>query len=73
MMSGYSYINLTDKVTYKIVKMDKPVNGADSYIEIGFKDDAGSLEAGGSVVIQARTAKTDWSSYKRGDTSCKRI
>lgn len=67
MMSGYSYINLTDKVTYKIVKMDKPVNGADSYIEIGFKDGAGSIEAGGSVVIQARTAKTDWSSYNQAD------
>lgn len=45
-------------------KLDKPVTGADSYLEISFSDDAGVVSAGGdSGEIQTRSAKDDWSAF----------
>jgi hypothetical protein len=37
--------------------------GADTYVEIGFTNAAGSLAAGGNTTIQARIAKNDWTDY----------
>ncbi len=45
-------------------KLDKPVTGADSYLEISFSDAAGIVPAGGdSGEIQTRSAKEDWSNF----------
>jgi hypothetical protein len=61
---------ITSAVTGKFVKMATPVTGADYYLEIGFTSAAGSLAAGGTVEIQSRFAKTDWTNYTQtGDYS----
>jgi hypothetical protein len=61
---------ITSNVTGKFVKMSTTATGADYYLEIGFTSGAGSLAAGGSVEIQSRFAKTDWSNYTQtGDYS----
>jgi hypothetical protein len=45
-------------------KLDKPVTGADSYLEISFSEAAGFVPAGGdSGEIQTRSAKDDWSNF----------
>jgi lysophospholipase L1-like esterase len=54
---------ITSNVTGKFVKMGTAVTGADYYLEIGFTSAAGSLAAGGTVEIQSRFAKTDWTNY----------
>lgn len=50
-------------VTGTFVKLSSSKNGADTYIEIGFTDGAGTLEPGKSVEVQARFSKDDWSNY----------
>lgn len=61
---------ITSSVIGKFVKMDTTANGADYYLEIGFASGAGSLVPGGTVEIQSRFAKTDWSDYTQtGDYS----
>ena len=45
-------------------KLDKPVAGADTYLEIGFIDNAGTVQPGDSTgEIQIRVAKQDWSNF----------
>ncbi len=57
-------------VTGRFVKMDAPKTGADYYLEVGFTEGAGSIAPGGSVEVQARFSKTDWSNYTQtGDYS----
>jgi hypothetical protein len=58
-----SHTPITSNVTGKFVKMSTAVTGADYYLEIGFTSAAGSLAAGGTVEIQSRFAKTDWTNY----------
>jgi hypothetical protein len=61
---------ITSNVTGKFVKMSTTVTGADYYLVIGFTSGAGSLAAGGTVEIQSRFAKTDWTNYTQtGDYS----
>ncbi|KNY27954.1 S8 family serine peptidase [Pseudobacteroides cellulosolvens] len=40
-------------------------NNADYYLEIGFTEDAGVINPGGSIVIKSRFAKADWSNYNQ--------
>ncbi|MGB8451425.1 MAG: glycoside hydrolase family 48 protein [Anaerocolumna sp.] len=54
-------------ITGTFVKMNPSVTGADYYLEIGFKDAAGTLAAGQSVEVQARFSKTDWTNYTQTD------
>jgi aryl-phospho-beta-D-glucosidase BglC (GH1 family) len=49
------------------VAMDTVTTGADTYLEVGFTGGAGSLAAGGNVIIQTRFAKSDWSNYTQSN------
>ena len=61
---------ITSNVTGKFVKMGSAATGADYYLEIGFASGAGSLASGGTVEIQSRFAKNDWTNYTQtGDYS----
>jgi len=53
----------SSNVTGTFVAMATAKTGADTYLEVGFTSSAGSLAAGGSVTVQTRLAKTDWSNY----------
>jgi endoglucanase len=53
----------TSNVTGTFVTMATAKTGADTYLEVGFASGAGSLAAGGSVTIQSRFAKSDWTNY----------
>ncbi len=49
------------------VKMPEKKNGADTYLEVGFKNEAGTLKPGESIELQCRIAKTDWTNYDQSD------
>ncbi|AWB46889.1 endoglucanase [Paenibacillus sp. CAA11] len=50
------------------VKLEKPVAGADHYVELSFTSEAGILSPGSdSGDIQVRLNKTDWSNYHEQD------
>ncbi|PYG86532.1 carbohydrate binding protein with CBMX2 domain [Ruminiclostridium sufflavum DSM 19573] len=66
MTSGGSYTAVTSYVTSKFVKMTTTTSTADNYIEIGFSG-GGSLSAGGTVEIQTRVARTDWTNYDQSN------
>jgi hypothetical protein len=53
----------SSNVTSAFVAISPAKTGADTYVEIGFTSGAGSLEAGGSMTVQARVAKNDWSNF----------
>jgi hypothetical protein len=57
----------TGNVTGSFVTMSTPRTGADTYVEVGFTSGAGSLAAGGNTTVQARIAKSDWTSYTQTD------
>ncbi|QNU67302.1 hypothetical protein EHE19_001815 [Ruminiclostridium herbifermentans] len=63
MLNGWTYTGVTDKVTGTFGKLSPAVSKADSYFEVGFKDDAGILSAGGYIEIQTRVARNDWTNY----------
>ena len=67
MMSGGAHSNMTNKITGTIVDMSNSVATADTYIEVGFTSDAGTLAAGGSIEIQTRVARSDWSNYNQSN------
>jgi hypothetical protein len=50
-------------VTGTFVTMATPTTGADTYVEVGFTNSAGSLASGGDVTVQAMISKNDWSNY----------
>ncbi|MDT8715084.1 xyloglucanase [Clostridium sp. 19966] len=50
-------------VTGTFTSLASPKTNADSYVEIGFSNAAGSLSPGSSVSIQSRITKADWSTY----------
>ncbi|HEY9059987.1 MAG TPA: cellulose binding domain-containing protein [Pseudobacteroides sp.] len=49
-------------ITYRFVKMSKPAEKADYYVEIGFK--SGQLNPGKNTVVVTWFNKEDWSTYK---------
>lgn len=55
----------SENITYNFVKLSPAVGKQDYYVEIGFKTNAGKLEAGKSIEIQCRIAKNDWSNYSQ--------
>ena len=59
--NGGNYTALTSAVKGAFTKMSTTTSKADTYLEISFS--SGSLAAGGSVEIQTRVAKADWSNY----------
>ena len=61
-----NYTAVTSNVTNKFVKMSTTTQTADTYIEIGFSG-GGSLSAGGTVEIQTRVARNDWSNYDQSN------
>ena len=56
-----NYTGITSSVKGTFVKMSSPTSNADTYLEVSFS--SGSIPAGGVVVVQTRTARTDWSNY----------
>jgi RHS repeat-associated protein len=54
-------------ITGKFVKLDTPFEGADYYLEIGFKVEAGKLSSGKTTEVQVRIAKNDWGNFTPGD------
>ncbi|MFZ5988766.1 MAG: HYR domain-containing protein [Bacillota bacterium] len=57
-----SYKSISSSVKGTPIKYDN-MSDCDYYIEISFSSDAGTLEPGGTVIIQSRFAKEDWSIY----------
>lgn len=53
----------SSNVTGKFVKLDSAKTDADYYLEIGFTSGAGTLAAGGSIEVQVRFSKADWTNY----------
>jgi subtilisin family serine protease len=59
------------RITYRFVTLAASRTGADTFLEIGFTSDAGSLAAGTNTgTIQNRFSKSDWGLYTQtGDYS----
>ncbi len=57
----------SSNVTGAFVAMPTAKTGADTYLEVGFSSGAGDLAGGGSVIIQARISKSDWTNYIQTD------
>jgi aryl-phospho-beta-D-glucosidase BglC (GH1 family) len=58
------YVSIgSSNVTGSFVTMSAAKTGADTYLEVGFSSGAGTLAGGGSVTIQGRFAKNDWTNY----------
>ncbi|GKX67106.1 cohesin domain-containing protein [Inconstantimicrobium mannanitabidum] len=62
-----TYSTLTSNVTGVFGKLNQAVTNADSYLEIGFNEAAGTLEAGQTMEIQTRVSKVDWSNYTQSN------
>lgn len=54
-------------VTGEFVQMSNPVNGADTYLEMGFTSGAGILDPGKSIIMNIRYSKADWSQYNQSN------
>ena len=54
-------------VTGSFADMTGVKTTADCYLEIGFSSSAGSLAAGGDVILQTRFSKSDWSNYTQSN------
>ncbi len=66
-MNGSSYVDATSKVTGKFVTVSPAVTNADHYLEVGLTSDAGTLPVGGSIEIQTRFARTDWTNFDQSN------
>jgi hypothetical protein len=67
MTSNGNYVNETGKVTGQFGKLSTTTSTADTYLEVGFTTDAGQLPIGGTIEIQSRFARTDWSNYNQAN------
>ncbi|MDQ1912819.1 glycoside hydrolase family 44 protein [Paenibacillus sp. GD4] len=64
---GFWTTAVKDQVTTAFVKMPIPSANADHYLEIGFKENAGTLQPGSKVGVYTWLNKSDWSSFKQTD------
>ena len=65
--SSNTYTQITSNVTGSFVKLATSITNADSYLEVGFTSTVAQVPAGGSVIIQTRFAKSDWSNYNQAN------
>ncbi|ADU75232.1 endo-1,3(4)-beta-glucanase [Acetivibrio thermocellus AD2] len=54
-------------VTGNFFNLSSPKEGADTCLEVGFGSGAGTLDPGGSVEVQIRFSKEDWSNYNQSN------
>ena len=66
-MSGSSYIDATSKVTGAFKTLSPAITNADHYLEVSLSSGAGSLPVGGSIEIQTRFARNDWSNFDQSN------
>ena len=66
LINGGNYTAVTSNVTSKFVKMSTTTSTADTYIEVGFSG-GGSLSSGGTLEIQSRAARNDWTNYNQSN------
>jgi xyloglucan-specific exo-beta-1,4-glucanase len=53
----------SSNVTSTFVSLDSAVDGADTYLQIGFTSEAGTLAPGAYVEIMGRFSNNDWSNF----------
>ena len=66
-MSGSSYIDATSKVSGAFKTLSPAITNADHYLEVSLSSGAGSLPNGGSIEIQTRFARNDWSNFDQSN------
>jgi hypothetical protein len=64
---GFWTTTTKEHVTTRFVKMPIPSETADHYLEIGFTDNASSLQPGSKVGIYTWMNKSDWSSFNQSN------
>lgn len=57
----------SENVTGRFTKLDVPVVGADTYLEVAFSAAAGVLQPGASTQVEVRFAKTDWTPFTQSN------
>ncbi len=65
MMNGYRYMDVTSKVKGTFIELQG--SKIDNCLEISFESDAGSIPAGGSIEVQTRVARNDWTNYDQSN------
>ncbi len=66
-LNGSNYMDVTSKVTGAFKVLSPAVTNADHYLEVSLSSDAGSLPAGGSIEIQTRFARNDWTNFDQSN------
>ncbi|MBD7911895.1 glycoside hydrolase family 9 protein [Clostridium cibarium] len=61
------YVDATSSIKGKFVKLEKPTENADTYLEISFEGLKYSLGANGTIECQTRFANADWSMFNQED------
>lgn len=61
------YVNLEKNISGKFTKMSNPVEGADKYLEISFKDLKTMLGKGDSASMEVRVVNSNWANLNQGN------
>lgn len=61
------YVNLEKNISGKFTKMSNPVEGADKYLEISFKDLKTMLGKGDSASMEVRVVNSNWANFNQGN------
>ncbi|MGN0143593.1 MAG: glycoside hydrolase family 9 protein [Clostridium sp.] len=59
------YVNLKKNINYTFNKVENPVEGADTYLELSFKDVSSLLEKGDNASMEIRIANSDWKDFNQ--------